>query len=66
MKLFIYDEKHEMDLGCISEEELTLLENIAIFLEENNITNRYKRLVLGNKYRRVYDELNEFSEIKFS
>lgn len=61
MKLFLYDEKHEnvideLDLGKLNYKQEMFANDIIKFLEINNITSRYKDLVLAEKYQVTYDE----------
>ena len=61
MKLYIHDEKHDhiissLDLGEISGEDNTRLQEVIEFLDRNSITTRYKRLVLAKGHTEKYVE----------
>ncbi len=71
MNLYYYDDKHAfingtLDLGPLTEEQLALLSKVIIFLDQNYITNRYKRLILAESYKSEYDSESGTSEIIFN
>jgi hypothetical protein len=67
MKLFLYDEKHEQVIDELELEtkEIETVEKVIKFLNKNYLTNRYKQLLIAEKYTTVMDELEEFEEIVF-
>ena len=74
-KLFIHDEKHEqvigeLDLGEITKKEEILIGKIIKFLADNELTDRYKRLVLAEDFKRIYENKDIFEvedpEIEFT
>ena len=61
MKLVLFNGKEdqvtkEIDLGKLSEKECCLVWNIIDFLEQENVLDRYKDLMLTENYRVVYNE----------
>jgi hypothetical protein len=67
MKLFLYDGKHEQVIDELELEtkEIETVEKVIKFLNKNYLTNRYKQLLIAEKYTTVMDELEEFEEIVF-
>ena len=70
MQLFIYDEKHEqvpgaIDLGNLTQHEEAIVQKIIAFLDSKQITDRYKRLILANRYRLSFDSGDVESRIIF-
>ena len=61
MQLFVHDEKHDqivgtLDLGDITVDEMILVEKIIRYLDTKQITTRYKRLVLAEKYTLIIED----------
>jgi hypothetical protein len=70
VKLFNFDNKHEwvngeLDLGIITESEKALLQKVIDFLEIEGITNRYKTLMLAEKYSIDFVEDDDFPVVVF-
>ncbi len=70
MKLFIYDEKHDrvngvLDLGSLAKNEEEIVEKIIEWLDMEEITTRYHRLVLAESFKMVIDEVGEDPQVKF-
>lgn len=61
MKVFLFDEKHqvvfgEYELGDISESEQIRLAGLFVFLRTKGICNRYKTLIMAESYERFVSE----------
>jgi len=70
MKVFLHDEKHEsvfaeLDIGEIDAVQQELLEQLAFFLEDQGVLNRYRRMVIAKSYIRKTDEDTGDSSIVF-
>jgi hypothetical protein len=65
MNLYFYDDKHQQIIDEIKINNLDETQRIIRFLNKNQITNRYKMLVIAKSYRTYSEEGESYIEFDY-